>query len=148
MSRFTAAQLDRLGTRLQELQEENRRLEITRSFDIAELGRRFENLFQEMDTEKEDLTYIESFAKVIGEVSSKGLDYSVEQVILEVLRFDRLEDRYSDISMVHRSTLRWLFGRGEDQHNGEPAAMFAEWLASNDDLYWVSGKPASGKSTL
>jgi hypothetical protein len=147
-ARFTGVQLNKLLIRLEQLQEENRRLESSRSTDIAALKNSFEELFRDLGRGGETSTDKEVLAQTMSEASEKGLQYSAEQVILESLRFDRLEDRYSDISKAHRSTLKWLFGKADDTQRHLPFATFAEWLASEDDLYWVSGKPGSGKSTL
>ena len=32
--------------------------------------------------------------------------------------------------------------------SGRPSVIFVDWLKQEDGLYWVSGKPGSGKSTL
>jgi hypothetical protein len=76
--------------------------------------------------------------------AARGSRYSAEQIILEQLRFDEIDYRYDNIREAHEHTLSWLFSTGE-QHS---PATFHDWLGSDDDLYWISGKPGSGKSTL
>jgi hypothetical protein len=58
---------------------------------------------------------------------------------LHTLRFPEMELRQSAIPEAHTATYQWLFA--EQYH-------FVEWLKSPEKIFWVSGKPGSGKSTL
>ncbi|KAK5948214.1 hypothetical protein OHC33_010762 [Knufia fluminis] len=54
-------------------------------------------------------------------------------------RYDTIEDNYSE-------TFGWIF---KPPSNQQPAwDSFLEWLNVPSGIYWVSGKPGSGKSTL
>ncbi|ETS79648.1 hypothetical protein PFICI_09501 [Pestalotiopsis fici W106-1] len=94
------------------------------------------------------------------------------------LKFPGLNQRYNDLQTAHPSSLQWLLGRIKKEagasdrdsatyaggsHQGieeEPKYLrnlreetfgdFKNWLISelNSKLYWVSGKPGAGKSTL
>jgi ABC-type lipoprotein export system ATPase subunit len=44
--------------------------------------------------------------------------------------------------------LTWLFGTPSTQGRQFESTTFVQWLQSDDDLYWISGRPGSGKSTL
>lgn len=48
--------------------------------------------------------------------------------------------RLREIQTRYESTFEWIF---EDE-----GLHFASWLRSPQELYWISGKPGSGKSTL
>lgn len=61
--------------------------------------------------------------------------------LLKWLVFARIHDRREQVKKPHERTFRWIFER--DHTTG-----FADWLQSDEDVYWISGKPASGKSTL
>jgi adenylate kinase family enzyme len=58
-----------------------------------------------------------------------------------------MDDRQIQVSAAHTKTFRWIF---------EPSSVdgglwfnFPKWLQDvHDPLYWVTGKPGSGKSTL
>ncbi|CAN9325623.1 unnamed protein product [Alternaria alternata] len=114
-------------SRLNELLEINRRLEIT-----------------------QDNTGKGGSADRMSKVASDGLHYSTEQKILSRLHFVRLEDRYRLISPAYRNTLAWLFGDTglQGQHQVNDSSTFVQWLHSDNNLYWISGRPGSGKSTL
>lgn len=47
----------------------------------------------------------------------------------------------SQVAAAHAATFRWIFEEGN-------STGFAEWLRKGVGVYWIQGKPASGKSTL
>ncbi|KAI1215033.1 uncharacterized protein F4807DRAFT_455482 [Annulohypoxylon truncatum] len=60
--------------------------------------------------------------------------------ILESLRFTEMPYRHDSIRETHRDTYSWIFDENE--------SPLANWLSSQDGLFWVNGKAGSGKSTL
>ncbi|KAJ4335569.1 hypothetical protein N0V95_008865 [Ascochyta clinopodiicola] len=136
-----------LQAQLNNLLENNRHLEVSRTQDIVGLKEYFRQALEShQDKKKEKNEGL--WADQVSKVASEGIQYSAEQAILSRLRFVRLEDRYSTISPAHHNTLTWLFGSHDDQAQHASSTTFSEWLQSDDDLYWVSGRPGSGKSTL
>ncbi|KAI8623177.1 hypothetical protein F5Y19DRAFT_459429 [Xylariaceae sp. FL1651] len=137
----------RVLDRLDRLVEENRRLDAHRAGEIHELRRQFEHQFNRLadnSWSRDSRTKTETSTFLLG-AASEGLQYSAEQIILEHLRFHALEERAASIATPHADTFGWLFGRPSQQS----PANFERWLRSEDgDLYWISGKPGSGKSTL
>ncbi|OAG42303.1 hypothetical protein AYO21_03471 [Fonsecaea monophora] len=69
--------------------------------------------------------------------------------ILKSLIFERMAARYSAIAEAHKDTFKWIFEpsrwASSDPRSG---IRFQEWLTHGEGIYWVSGKPGSGKSTL
>jgi hypothetical protein len=57
--------------------------------------------------------------------------------------------RHSRIVDAHAKTFDWIF-EAAYLHFTDPRSQikFVEWLHSSRGIYWVSGKPGSGKSTL
>lgn len=77
----------------------------------------------------------------------KGL---IRRQILASLLFPEIQWRYNAVTKATAKTLDWLFDSdGTTQTSGD---SFANWLQDTDStcnkLFWVRGKPASGKSTL
>ncbi|KAI8959655.1 hypothetical protein F5Y11DRAFT_297789 [Daldinia sp. FL1419] len=68
---------------------------------------------------------------------SKGPSYNAIQGSLYVPEGDRrmeeIEDKFED-------TFDWIYD--------QPDSGFAEWLQNGTGLFWINGKPGSGKSTL
>lgn len=65
-----------------------------------------------------------------------------EEAILRSLDYAQRPVRYETIPDAHMRTFSWIFDRGSASHG------FAEWLEAEGGIYWVTGKPGSGKSTL
>lgn len=62
---------------------------------------------------------------------------ATELFIMRTLRFDGMELRRSQISDAHKRTYRWAY-----------MSNFSDWMITEHPLFWISGKPGSGKSTL
>lgn len=65
---------------------------------------------------------------------------------LEKLRYPDMEDRKGRIAKAHKETFQWIFQNDPSQQNRW--SNFREWLESDSQLYWITGKAGSGKSTL
>jgi hypothetical protein len=77
-----------------------------------------------------------------------------------LLQFDEFEERHEIIAEAHKKTFEWVFHGGpfpkittlpdaEGTIGLEPEwHSFTEWLEGDKDIYWITGKPGSGKSTL
>src|SRR5215469_10920600 len=77
---------------------------------------------------------------VLSDTARRGQAYFAEQIILQNLRFSSIDSRHQSISEEHTDTFSWVFEKA--------SIKFVEWLREEDGVYWVSGKPGSGKSTL
>ncbi|OCL02493.1 hypothetical protein AOQ84DRAFT_382626, partial [Glonium stellatum] len=94
------------------------------------------------------------FAHLHTELSNLVLSGSgllMEQKILAGLRFKQIKVRYSDIPEAHANTFRWIFQTPETPKPSTLRIKFLGWMEQSvvgQDIYWVGGKPGSGKSTL
>ncbi|KAJ3497142.1 hypothetical protein NLG97_g2126 [Lecanicillium saksenae] len=61
-----------------------------------------------------------------------------QQVILSALHFWTIDNRKALIPKEHEDTFSWIL---------DPTSIFSAWLSTSETLFWVSGKPGSGKST-
>ncbi|KAK5098828.1 hypothetical protein LTS08_006206 [Lithohypha guttulata] len=66
--------------------------------------------------------------------------------IADKLFFPEILQRYETIEERYGNTLEWMFNPPEDEQ--PPWDSFVDWLRGGNSIYWVSGKPGSGKSTL
>jgi hypothetical protein len=60
---------------------------------------------------------------------------------LKNLHFKQRKERQSEIRQAHTHTFEWVFDL-------QSTSNFPSWLQSGNDIYWIEGKPGSGKSTL
>ena len=60
--------------------------------------------------------------------------------ICQSLRTARMNERVGEVTTAHTHTFDWVFTK--------PQTGFLDWLHSDRSLFWITGKPGSGKSTL
>ncbi|KAK3381264.1 hypothetical protein B0H63DRAFT_198516 [Podospora didyma] len=78
--------------------------------------------------------------------SDREIDADVKRSVLGSLHFPSIFQRYEEVNPAYQSTYQWIFQTdGEDSMDW---SSFPQWLKSGNGLYWICGKPASGKSTL
>lgn len=62
--------------------------------------------------------------------------------ILKSLHFAQIKQRQNEIPQAHHNTFQWIFDESS-------SSKFTSWLChSRQGVFWVTGKPGSGKSTL
>jgi hypothetical protein len=162
-------QSDTLST-LRNLADENKRLGVNMASDISSLKMEIlssiqelsKNIAPEQGLNKSGLEFLklanrtpkeapETFdivvvAQRLAELAKAGNKIATAQRILESLRFKTMKVRYSRITDAHPRTFRWMFSKsGENPYIN---INFVEWLQSDETIYWISGKPGSGKSVL
>lgn len=77
---------------------------------------------------------------------------------LESLRYPGFNQRRSQVDDAYGDTLKWIFvGDNDERSNNDRDDgtfwetkwnSFSNWLSSTDAIYWISGKPGSGKTTV
>lgn len=87
--------------------------------------------------------------QIVINLMPRMVDFTLEQTILTTLQFWTMDQRKELIEKEHEDTFGWVLS---DQLPNSAAdrtgAKFVDWLGSDEALYWISGKPGSGKSTL
>ncbi|KAI9892641.1 MAG: hypothetical protein M1814_001334 [Vezdaea aestivalis] len=73
-------------------------------------------------------------------INTMGAKTSNHQQLLASLHLSDAQERFDQVEDAFEGTFGWLF---ENQQIG-----FADWLKQGQGIFWISGKPASGKSTL
>lgn len=105
---------------------------------------------------------LESFSTYFSDSTTKHRDQLQQRRILEHLRFSNFASRYEQIEEAHKKTFEWIF-KDQIEHR-DPCAQssssssqddsrrsqigFVDWLQGDGNLFWITGKPGSGKSTL
>lgn len=72
---------------------------------------------------------------------------------LDSLKFATMNERRNHVTASHEGTFDWIFDMDMSSDSEGISStpswdQFQEWLLSESDTYWISGKPGSGKSTL
>ena len=140
MDGMSMGQLEEINRRLREMAVENTRLEANRSKEINQLREDFNSAVVKLKSNVEEEPTPRAWL-ILSDTARRGQAYFAEQVILQSLRFSSIESRHESISKEHSNTFSWIFDQASP-------TKFVEWLKGEDGVYWVSGKPGSGKSTL
>lgn len=91
----------------------------------------------------------DDFSASLSDGARQDRERTVRGRMLESLKFADMKDRYEVISEAHKRTFDWVFHESNDFGESEEGwDNFANWVGSNKPLYWLTGKPGSGKSTL
>jgi hypothetical protein len=93
---------------------------------------------------------LEKFSNTLITSIDKDLERRFARMILARLYFQDFSDRFENIAKAHESTFRWMFEDNPEWREPGEWDSFPDWLASTEgsNMYWVTGKPGSGKSTL
>ncbi|KAL8838532.1 MAG: hypothetical protein Q9170_002112 [Blastenia crenularia] len=71
------------------------------------------------------------------------------KIFCDSLFFPEIESRQEQVQEAFEGTCRWVFDSSASQQNNiRPWSNFRSWLEIGEGVYWISGKPGSGKSTL
>lgn len=89
-------------------------------------------------------------AEVLQAINQQKIEkYSIQDVTREIvnsLHSPRQDDRYEDIVPAHQKTFDWALEDSTKDSKSWPSLV--DWLRRDGGVYWISGKAASGKSTL
>lgn len=81
-----------------------------------------------------------------AQAKAEGLAH---QQLLESLFFPEIVSRQEQISEAFKGTYQWIFDSPSSKRvTNVRWSNFHDWLETSDGIYWISGKPGSGKSTL
>ncbi|TGJ87504.1 hypothetical protein E0Z10_g1272 [Xylaria hypoxylon] len=76
-------------------------------------------------------------------------DIQKQQAILDTLTFDSRIVRHQAISEAHPGTFQWAFPTEELEEEGrQDEIKLLHWLQQGEGIFWVTGRPGSGKSTF
>lgn len=82
----------------------------------------------------------------VGHKEEQLLRRTIQQTLLELLQYPYMTGRYEQLMEAHPETFGWIFCNSDEWEF--PWTNFEKWLRYGQGIYWVNGKPASGKSTL
>ncbi|OCK79902.1 hypothetical protein K432DRAFT_354034 [Lepidopterella palustris CBS 459.81] len=87
-----------------------------------------------------------SLSSLLAEFVTETRTVATEQMVLKSLSFPMLKMRVGQIPDAHPDTFGWIFA--DEFRTDSRTVSFIDWLASEDGIWWITGKPGSGKSTL
>ncbi|KAI3336494.1 hypothetical protein HD806DRAFT_7672 [Xylariaceae sp. AK1471] len=102
---------------------------------------------KEQDQNKPATTdYVSSICAGVSKLSLETRVFEKEVEILASLNYSDRTARYENIPEAHIATFKWSLR--ETKETEAKYGKLRRWLEADDALFWVSGKPGSGKSTF
>ncbi len=133
---------------------------------LVSRGGKAQGFAQDIMSLKQDLveTSYETYAETYHETEADGdlpspksinlpkTDYERAQShFIASLEYNGMIDRQNRIATAHESTFQWIYQDNQSQDQQSHSVRwsnFRQWLETDDQLYWITGKAGSGKSTL
>lgn len=88
---------------------------------------------------------VDHLREKLQSLSVSTVDLTKQQAILQSLTFASRPVRHTRIPIAHETTFKWALTTGQDSTF---VPSIGAWLKEGRGIFWVSGKPGSGKSTL
>lgn len=87
--------------------------------------------------------------------ADEQVDRAKRERLLQSLKYPGFNERRNEVRKAHPETFQWVFagdGGTSAATKSDVRAIrwdsFSNWLKSTDTVYWINGKPGSGKSTM
>lgn len=84
---------------------------------------------------------VNHLAQTLAAFAEEAKSYGITRAILESLHFTQIKERQNEIPKAHEDTFEWIFSE-------KAQGNFSNWLRESSGIFWITGKPGSGKSTL
>ncbi|KAI0018219.1 hypothetical protein F4780DRAFT_538961 [Xylariomycetidae sp. FL0641] len=137
---FTSDQNSSMTTLLEHLVTANARTSTEHSNELNDIKvaiSQIRDLIQGQSGQFQQHGFLNDVAERLVSLAEYG--DKAKDAVLRSLQFGSMLARESAVSKAHTETFAWLFGDGVNFH---------DWLRYSGGVFWVSGKPGSGKSTL
>ncbi|KAI1752990.1 hypothetical protein F4782DRAFT_540015 [Xylaria castorea] len=92
--------------------------------------------------------HVTELEKQMQKLSVNANDIQKQQAILDTLSFDSRAVRHQAIPDAHPGTFQWAFAADDLEEEREDKMKFMHWLQHGEGIFWVTGRPGSGKSTF
>jgi hypothetical protein len=146
-----SGQQTRVLSAVSELSKESRRLETRITHRLDSIQNDFvdaiENVRRMTRDSNDKLAILKQVSAKLQQLQSEQDRVSMSLKVLESLRYSSMALRQSDVKDEYAETFKWIFFRGYSTQTYQRYG-FVEWLESEGGIFWVAGKPGSGKSTL
>ncbi|KAF2794964.1 hypothetical protein K505DRAFT_407227 [Melanomma pulvis-pyrius CBS 109.77] len=103
------------------------------------------------DWKPKNKKHVEEFSKKVDALITVENEAHFCHEVFAKLHFAVMDDRANSIPVAHEGTFEWMFESPPSYESGQQqASAFLDWLGdkSGQNLFWITGKPGSGKSVL
>ncbi|KAK8123134.1 hypothetical protein PG984_011804 [Apiospora sp. TS-2023a] len=140
---------------LSKLRDDQKGLALYQNSKFEQIKHEVENLRRFLHTEASSATdatvhgsNIIALEEQMAHLSLARSDLEKQHAIVRSLNFESRSCRFEAIPEAHNKTFRWVLEEVENMDPELASGSVLEWLRYGQGIYWVSGKPGAGKSTL
>jgi len=139
-----------VSTLQQDISKAFERLNMSSQLEAMTIRDLLEKAEQQSEISQADISLLSKrmndLATLLAQLSTRSKSVHYDQAVLQSLYFERMKFRYHNVPEAHAKTFEWIFE--EKLASSDKPLQFTEWLRSESGIYWIMGKPGSGKSTL
>jgi hypothetical protein len=95
-----------------------------------------------------DGSNVQEFSALFSLCTDSERKRFIENDILNRLYYQAIADRYERIPQAYQNTFEWVFHEPTVSNDKTSFDSYLGWLRGHEPVYWVTGKPGAGKSTL
>lgn len=132
----------------QEMAGQTQKIELVLSEEIRVQTKAISQMMSRLDSESSSVGKTKKdFQVQVSEVEARLI---TQRAVLKSLSFSTMGNRREEVSRTYPETCAWIFQTPREQAENEThhRSNFSHWLEHGNGIYWISGKVASGKSTL
>ncbi|KAH6962433.1 hypothetical protein BKA56DRAFT_174743 [Ilyonectria sp. MPI-CAGE-AT-0026] len=149
----SSGMIEVLDGQVRALRFETQAFQSQRSQELNEMSQAIKSIQNKLDGFKSDhsktcfsSSEIELLTARISELSLTSEEYARENEFLRGLNYKQRPQRHGSIATAHRRTFNWIFS-AQNAETSESKSLL-HWLKHENGIFWLSGRPGSGKSTL
>lgn len=127
---------------------ESRRLFSEQQNQLGKLGEKLQQTLDGVGVEPSS-SQVDQVVAELSETMSMASEVSTEHQLLRSINYPSLKARHAKISITYQETFEWIFKpKSRTSVDKCSEIKLLDWLKSQTGVFWVSGSPGSGKSTL
>lgn len=142
----------RLNEKIGELQDYVKRLVEKRFKDDVTVALSLDTLSQDSTVHPRDETFSSGkpsdFLYALIAIARNISPSTIEDGILESLRFKLIQDRQKSVKQAYKDTFQWVLNSEIQDQPDRPDNQLPRWLRDGTGIFWIPGKAGCGKSTL
>jgi hypothetical protein len=94
------------------------------------------------------LPSVDGIREMLEALEAKVSNFVAEQKILSSIDYEKRSSRQEAIHKAHTATFHWFSDQPANDSVHKDIIRLQEWLSEKEGIFWMSGRPGSGKSTL
>ncbi|ATY59431.1 NACHT nucleoside triphosphatase [Cordyceps militaris] len=155
LNKISSSHVARSKHQMRQIQLDSRKLQCRKSDRLKSISgllrtleTRLRALQHDSSQNAPSLDDIALFQSQIQHITDQQQHIQRDHAVLKSLAFRSNVARHDTIPAAHQRTFAWVFAASPRQDTDSSSPGLRVWLEQGSGIFWVSGKPGAGKSTL